>query len=71
MKITQEETVKAVAVITIRDASKMRTPQRKAIAKWLRSNADALETTGSEYSDRFTARYFPRKALAKVQKPSV
>lgn len=48
---------KSAAIITVRDADNMTTKGRKAIAAWMRQQADFLEQHGKEFSKRFTARY--------------
>lgn len=51
---------KSAAIVTIKRAGDMTRRGRKAIAKWLRQQADSLEEHGDEYSDRFRARYLYR-----------
>lgn len=48
---------KSAAIVTVKDAPKMTKRGRKAIAKWLREQADFLEQYGNEFAGRFTARY--------------
>jgi hypothetical protein len=47
----------SAAVLTVKQANDMTPKGRKAIAKWLRKQADYLENFGDEYSARFIARY--------------
>lgn len=48
---------KSAAIVTIKDAPKMSRRGRKAIADWLRRQANFLETNADQLSNRFTARY--------------
>lgn len=50
-------TYKSAAVLTIKDAPSMTSKGRKDIAKWLRRQAEDLETLGKDYSSGFRARY--------------
>lgn len=53
-------TTKSAAIVTIKEADRMSAKGRKAVAAWLRRQADFLEKHGKEYSTRFTARYLYR-----------
>jgi hypothetical protein len=55
----------SIATVTIREAHRMTPQGRKAIAAWLREKADDLVSSGHEYADKFTARYFARKQNPK------
>lgn len=48
---------KAAAVVTIKDAPNMSARGRKAVAKWLKRQADFLLSDHKNLSKRFTARY--------------
>ena len=50
--------VKTAAVLTVHAPGKMSVTGRKAIAKWLRKQADTLAEYGGAYGDgRYRARY--------------
>jgi hypothetical protein len=52
---------KSAAVITIREPGRMSKRGRKAIAQWLRKQAEHFLKHGDQYSEtRFTARYLYR-----------
>ena len=51
---------KSAAILTIHKAPEMSKRGRKAIANWLRRQADFLEHHADELSKRFTARYIYR-----------
>lgn len=51
------EKVKSAAVVTVWRADEMTKRGRKAIAKWLRRQAEMLEADGHLYAKRFTGRY--------------
>ena len=51
---------KSAAILTIHRAPEMSKRGRKAIADWLRRQADFLEHNADELSKRFTARYLYR-----------
>jgi hypothetical protein len=51
---------KSAAIITIKDAPEMTRRGRREIAKWMRRQADFLESDGTAFSKRFTARYLYR-----------
>ena len=46
-----------VADVTIRDADKMTTAERKRVAKWLRAQADLIIDQGDTYAPHFCGRY--------------
>lgn len=46
-----------VAVLTLKNVSKMTRRQRLDISDWLMKQADNLRAEGSKYSDRFRARF--------------
>lgn len=48
---------KVAATVTIRYAAKMTPKGRKAVAKWLRIEANCLESIGTMYTSRYTSRY--------------
>ena len=50
--------LKVVAIVTIRNASRMTPARRKGIADWLRVHARMLVTEGHLYSTRFTGRCY-------------
>lgn len=50
-------TEEAIARLTLRGAGEWSKEGRKAIADWLRAQADGLENEGHNYSVKFTARY--------------
>ncbi len=53
---------KTAAIVTIFRAPEMNARGRRAIAKWLRKQADLLETEGKNLSPtRYTARYLYRE----------
>jgi len=47
---------KSIAVLTIKEASRMTTEGREELAEWLRAQADGVLEDGSNYADRFRAR---------------
>lgn len=49
--------VKSAAIVTVKDAPAMTKRGRKAIAKWLRKQAEFVENDGQHLAKRFTARY--------------
>jgi len=55
-----KRTEKSAAVLTIRDAPQMTSRGQKDIAKWLRRQADFLETNAKDLSSTFRARYLYR-----------
>lgn len=58
MSANSELGFKSAAVLTIFRAPSMTARGRKAIAAWLRKQADMLEADGKHYNEnRFTARY--------------
>lgn len=48
---------KSAAIITIKDAPRMSTKGKRAIAKWMKRQADFLLQNNKQLSPRFTARY--------------
>lgn len=48
---------KSAAVVTIFGAPDMSPSGRRAVANWLRKQADFLQKEGKVYAKRFTARY--------------
>lgn len=58
--MAKKETKKAVATLSIVEASKMTVEQRKEISLWLRRCSTALTREGSNYADKFTAKYIPQ-----------
>lgn len=50
----------SAAILTIKEADKMTKPGRKAIAAWLRKQADFFQKHGDQYSRKYTARYLYR-----------
>ncbi len=50
----------SVAVITVKHPDTMTPRERRAIADWMRRQAEFLEQHGHECSARFTARYWSR-----------
>ena len=51
---------KSAAILTIKGAAKMSPEGRRAIAQWIKKQADALVKDGLLYSGKFTARYLYR-----------
>lgn len=49
--------MKSAAIITIKDAANMSPKGRKAIAAWMRRQAEFLEKHAKELSPTFRARY--------------
>jgi hypothetical protein len=49
--------IKSAAILTVKDAPAMTKRGRRAIANWLRKQADFLEHDGKALAKRFTARY--------------
>lgn len=47
----------SAAIVTVKHADQMTTRGRKAVAAWMRRQADFLEHHGQQFSSRFTARY--------------
>lgn len=48
---------KSAAIVTIKDAPNMTAKGRRAVAKWLKRQADFLLSDHKNLSKRFTARY--------------
>jgi protoporphyrinogen oxidase len=48
------------ATITVHQAPVMTKKGRRSVAQWMRRQADFLEKNGSEFANRFTARYISR-----------
>ncbi len=48
---------KTKAVLTIRDASKMKPKEKLQICRWLESQAEGLRLEGHSYAARFVARF--------------
>lgn len=59
-KVKSKAKDKSAAIITIKDPDKMDKRGRRAIAQWMRRQADFLETPGGKFSSRYTARYLYR-----------
>lgn len=59
------------AVLTIRRAASMSLKGKKAVANWLRKQADALLTDGDSYTARVTIRYWFKKKKALVPRTHV
>ncbi len=55
---------KVAATATVHRAADMTKAGRKAIASWLRKQAQNLLRDGGKYSARFTARYYYRTSKA-------
>ena len=53
--------VKSVAVLSIRQASKMTKRGRRQVAAWIRKEADFLEEFGEQLSDNFRSRYIAKE----------
>jgi FixJ family two-component response regulator len=51
---------KSAATVTIHRANDMTKKGRKAVAAWLRRQAEFLEQHGDQLAQRFTARYLYR-----------
>jgi len=49
--------LKSAAIVTVFDAPNMTARGRKAVAKWLRKQAEFVEKYGKELDKRFRARY--------------
>jgi hypothetical protein len=48
---------KSAAIVTVFDAATMNKAGRKAVAKWIRGQADNLERFAGVFAKRHTARY--------------
>lgn len=57
MKTKSNKAEKSAAVLTIKDAAKMTTGGRRAVAAWLIRQAESLAKDGKEYDGTFRARY--------------
>jgi len=57
MPRTNRHLPQSAAILTIKCAADMTPRGRKAIAAWLRQQADHLQQDGAVYGPRFTARY--------------
>jgi hypothetical protein len=53
--------MKSAMILTIKKANGLTRRGRKSYAKWLRKQADELETQGYNYAKNFRARYLVGK----------
>jgi hypothetical protein len=60
--------MKAIAVVTIRNAPAMTRRGRKDVAKWMYRTATWLDEHGDDLGKSFVARYYVRSKTARVRR---